>query len=166
MNQRTHTFLRYIFVVALGVFLHFAYKLSGNNPVVGLFALTTESIWEHLKLIFYPMLLLTLWDLYIRQKNNLNFLPPRSIGILAGMIFTIVVFYTVTGVIGDIIAWVNILIYFLSVIFAFWIEKRTYAKSRNLSVFWSVFILLFLLALFIIFTLSPPDIGLFRPMAE
>ena len=164
MNHPTRTFIRYLFVVLLGVFLHFAYDLSGNNPIVGLFALTTESVWEHLKLIFFPMLILTLWDLYTRQRNNLSFLPARVIGILSGMIFTIIVFYTVTGVIGATIAWVNILIYLLSVAFAFWIEKKLCNRCRNLSISWAIFILILFIILFIVFTIAPPDLGIFRPM--
>ena len=92
MNQRTRFFIRYLFVVLFGVFLHFAYELSGNNPIVGLFAPVNESVWEHLKLLFFPMLTLTIWDLFITNRNNLNFLPARTIGILSGLAF-IVVFY-------------------------------------------------------------------------
>lgn len=165
MNNRTRIIIRYLFVALLGVFLHFAYELSGNNPIVGLFALVIESVWEHLKLLFFPMLLLTIWDLFTSYRNNLNFLPARTIGILAGMAFIVVVYYTVTGVIGMNIAWINIVIYLLSVAYAFWIERKVCAKCRNLSITWAIIILVLFIILFIIFTIAPPALGIFLPIA-
>ncbi len=164
MNNRTRILLRYLFVVLLGVFLHFAYELSGENPIVGLFALVSESIWEHLKLIFFPMLVLTIWDLFTNCRNNLNFLPARTIGILSGMAFVVVVFYTITGVIGTVIAWVNILIFLLAVAFAFWVERKLCGKCVNLSVRLAIIVLVTFIILFIIFTIAPPALGIFIPI--
>ncbi len=164
MTNRTRIFLRYLFVVLLGIFLHFAYELSGENPIVGLFALVNESVWEHLKLLFFPMILLTIWDAVITQRNNLCFLPTRTIGILSGLIFIVVVFYTVTGIIGMNIAFVNILIFLLGVAFAFWVEKKQSCKCLRLSVTLAIGILILFVILFIIFTIAPPTLGLFIPI--
>lgn len=72
MNNRTRIIARYLFVVLLGIFLSFAFALSSSNLIVGLFAPINTSVWESLKLLFYPMLVLTIWDFYsdccIRQK--------------------------------------------------------------------------------------------------
>ena len=165
MQNRTRFIIRYLFVVLLGVFLHFAYELSGENPIVGLFALVSESVWEHLKLIFFPMLVLTLWDLTTTHKNNPCFLPSRTLGILAGFLFTIIVFYTITGILGFNVAWVNILIYLLAVVFAFWVEKKLCTKCPPISIATSVAILVVLVILFFIFTIAPPDLGIFTPFA-
>ena len=164
MNHRTRNFLRYLFVVLLGVFLHFAYELSGNNPIVGLFALVNESIWEHLKLIFFPMLVLTLWDMFTSQRNNLCFLPSRTLGTLAGMAFIVIVYYTVTGILGFKTAWLNILIYLLGVLFAFWIEKKLQHHCNTISVKVAIVIWIFFILLFIIFTIAPPALGIFTPI--
>lgn len=164
MTNRTRIFLRYLFVVLLGIFLHFAYALSGGNPIVGLFALVNESVWEHLKLLFFPMLALSIWDAFVTQRSNLCFLPTRTIGILAGLVFIVVVFYTVTGIIGMNIAFVNILIYLLGVAFAFWVEKKQNRKCIRLSITLSIGILVLFVILFIIFTISPPALGIFIPI--
>ena len=165
MNQKSRNFLRYLFVVALGVFLHFAYELSGTNPIVGLFALVNESIWEHLKLLFFPMLVLTAWDLFTRYRNNLNFLPARTTGILSGLAFIVVFYYTITGIIGSEITWISIAIYLLAVAYAFWLEKRLCAKRRYHSIIWAIVVLILFILLFIIFTIAPPPLGIFIPMA-
>ena len=59
------TFLsRFLFISVLGVLLHFTYEWSGDNPIVALFSAVNESTWEHLKLLFFPMLLLTIIELF------------------------------------------------------------------------------------------------------
>jgi len=166
MNHRTRVILRYLFVVLLGVFLHFAYELSGENPIVGLFALVNESVWEHLKLLFYPMLVLTLWDLFTTQKNNLCFLPARTMGILAGFAFIVVVFYTITGILGFNVAWLNILMYLLGVAFTFWVEKKRSTYCNNMGVKLAITVLILFVILFSIFTIAPPALGIFTPIAS
>ena len=44
-------------VLALGAAAHFFYEWSGNNFFVGMFSPVNESVWEHMKLAFFPMLL-------------------------------------------------------------------------------------------------------------
>ena len=163
MNNRTRVILRYLFVVLLGVFLHFAYELSGENPIVGLFALVNESIWEHLKLIFFPMLILTLWDMFTNQRNNLCFLPARTLGTLAGMAFIVIVYYTITGILGFQTAFLNILIYLLGVLFAFVVEKKLCHHCNTISVKIAIVLWVLFIILFIVFTIAPPALGIFTP---
>ena len=164
MNQRTRIILCYLFVVLFGVFLHFAYGLSGGNPIVGLFTLVNESVWEHLKLLFFPMLALTLWDLFINYRNNPSFLPARTVGILSGLVFIVVAFYTITGIIGIPIAWINILIFLLAVALAFCVERKLQCHKCLFSTTTAIIILIVLIVLFIVFTIAPPALGIFVPM--
>ena len=100
MSLKTNLF-RFIFISVLGVLLHFTYEWSGDNAVVGLFSAVNESTWEHLKLLFFPFLLLTILEVLLRG-NMLpeQFLPARVLGILAGMGGIVVGFYTLRGVLG------------------------------------------------------------------
>lgn len=43
-------------VLALGVFLHFLYDWL-PNPLTAVFAPVRESLWEHVKILFWPLLL-------------------------------------------------------------------------------------------------------------
>lgn len=163
MNQRTRNIIRYLFVALLGVFLHFAYELSGENPIVGLFAIINESVWEHLKLVFFPMLVLTLWDMFTNQRNNLCFLPARTLGTLAGMAFIVIVYYTITGILGFQVAWLNIAIYLLGVLVAFLVEKKLCHRCNTISVKVAIVLWILFIILFIIFTIAPPALGIFTP---
>lgn len=158
------TFLsRFLFISVLGVLLHFTYEWSGDNPIVALFSAVNESTWEHLKLLFFPMLLLTIIELLFTEKRQLpsNYLFARTIGILSGMAFIVIAFYTLTGVFAKLPDAVNIALYFLGVFLALCIENKiNRGNSQNHSAFAAI-ILLTLTIAFFVFTKYPPSIGLF-----
>lgn len=158
------TFLsRFLFISVLGVLLHFTYEWSGDNPIVALFSAVNESTWEHLKLLFFPMLLLTIIELLFTEKRQLpsNYLFARIIGILSGMAFIVIAFYTLTGVFAKLPDAVNIALYFLGVFLALCIENKiNRGNSQNHSAFAAI-VLLALTIAFFVFTKYPPSIGLF-----
>ncbi|WP_286082764.1 DUF6512 family protein, partial [Parablautia intestinalis] len=56
-SLKQYTAIGIIFVLLAGTLAHFVYDWSGNHAVIGLFTPVNESIWEHMKLLFFPMLL-------------------------------------------------------------------------------------------------------------
>ena len=158
-------FFRFFFISILGVLLHFTYEWSGDNPAVGLFSAVNESTWEHLKLIFFPMLLLTLIDFlwaHIQEKPlPENYLPARTIGILSGMAFIVVVFYTLNGVLGRNYEILNIALYFAGVIYALRTENRSEYKQMCINDYVAMTILAILTVAFFAFTNYPPELGVF-----
>ena len=147
--------IRFLFISILGVLLHFTYEWSDQNRIVGLFSAVNESTWEHLKLLFFPMLLLTLIELFFfHEKMPANYLWARTLGILSGMIFIVAVFYTLLGILGK-----N---YFAGVIFALFVENDVYRNGKAENLILSSAILLLLTAAFFTFTEYPPQLGIFR----
>ncbi len=59
------------FVVGiLGTLFHFVYGWSGQLWLVGLFVPVNESTWEHMKLLFIPMLIYIMFgNLYIKRQG-------------------------------------------------------------------------------------------------
>lgn len=53
---KKYTLIGIVFSMTAGVLLHFLYEWTGRNPVVGAFSPVNESVWEHLKLLFFPVL--------------------------------------------------------------------------------------------------------------
>lgn len=165
MKLKTNS-IRFFFISILGVLLHFTYEWSDNNRIVGLFSAVNESTWEHLKLLFFPMLLLTLLEIFFFQKNMpKNYLWARTLGIISGMLFIIIVFYTLLGVLGKNYDWINIVIYFLSVIFALMVEHETYSNHESEKRIFSFVLLLLLCAAFFTFTETPPQLGIFHEIS-
>ena len=50
-----------VFTSVLGTLSHFFYQWSGKNPLAALISPVNESTWEHMKLIFFPMLFFSLF---------------------------------------------------------------------------------------------------------
>ena len=152
-----------VFINILGSMLHFTFEWSGNQPIVGVFSAVNESVWEHLKLGFWPALLFTIFEYrYLNKKTN-NFFLAKTLGIYAIMIIIPVIFYSYT-----IFAEENLIIDVLSFIFAVIIGQLvsykllTFKKlSKNLKLISLVALVILALA-FVVFTFYPPQIQLFQ----
>ena len=100
MKIKTWQIITVIICVILGIVLHFTYEWSGDNIIVGVFSAVNESTWEHLKLAFYPMVLMAIIGYFIIGDKSKNYWTAQTVGIITAIIFTIVFFYTYTGIIG------------------------------------------------------------------
>ena len=81
--------------------LHFVYEWSGSAVIVGLFAPVNESVWEHIKLLFFPGLLFSVWDYFHASRRPASFLPARTAGLTAGMVRHSLLFYAYTALLGN-----------------------------------------------------------------
>ena len=166
MKDKKYYILSYILVSVLGVLLHFTYDWSGENKFVGLFSATNESMWEHLKLIFFPMLVLTIWDLAKRRGKEEGYLQARVLGILCGMATIVISFYTLWGVLGRLYDWLNISLYFIGVYVAFWKERKLIGTDTGISKINCIATLIFIAGLFFYLSFDAPDVGIFYDLAK
>ena len=151
-----------IFVMILGTLLHFTYEWSGNNQFIASFSAVNESTWEHLKLLFFPMLLTTIIGFFYLEKSCPNYWCARLFGILTAILFTIVFLYTYTGIIGTNFAFVDISIFFVAVILGELVSYKVLVSSIDCNSSVALVGIILLLACFIIFTYFTPEIGLFK----
>ena len=107
-----------LFTLILGTLLHFTYEWSGNNQIVGTFSAINESTWEHLKLLFFPMLIFAIFEGINIYKETNNYIEAKTIAIIFGMLFITVFFFTYTGIIGTNFAVLDIGSFFVGVIFS------------------------------------------------
>lgn len=151
-----------LFVSVLGTLLHFAYDWSGNHFWVGLFTPINESIWEHTKLIFFPTLV---YALYLNKKIKTEYPCVSSamiLGAISGVLSIITLFYTYSGILGFHVAFVDIAIFYISVIASFYIAYKAMLSCKIKK--WAILLQalnLLMICLFLIFTLYPPNIPLF-----
>ena len=153
-----------IFTWILGTILHFTYDWSNQNAIVGAFSAITESTWEHLKLLFFPMLITTIIGyFYLKPKEEYkNFLCSKTIGILSALAFVVVFFYTYTGIIGTNFAILDIGSFFVGVFLGEYMVYKLTNKISGCKNCLAAFILIVLFICFIVFTYNAPQIGLFR----
>lgn len=150
-------------IIVAGTLLHFAYEWSGNNAFVALFSAVNESVWEHLKLFFIPAFFFTLFMYYLIGERCPNYLWCQTKSILAGMLWILIAYYTISGITKREIMWVDIGIFYISAVLAGIIggSCRTRGKERETSKSkgrYAGLVLLIIWALFIGLTYYQPDV--------
>ena len=80
-------------IIILGFPLHYLYDWSGESAFVGLFAPVSESVWEHLKLGYCSVVLLSIAEYFQTGKTLNNYFPARMAGLLALELTILLVFY-------------------------------------------------------------------------
>jgi hypothetical protein len=86
-------------VVTIGSLLHFAWAWSGRSTALAVFAAMNESTWEHLKLAFWPALLLSPIQRWSYGKPP-GWLPGTAIRCLLPSVLIVVLFYGYTSALG------------------------------------------------------------------
>lgn len=158
-----------ILSIIIGTILHFTYEWSGENNFVASFSAVNESTWEHLKLVFFPMLILGIIEYLLIKKEANNYIEAKTIGIFTAICFIIVFFYTYTGILGTNFFIIDILTFISSIILGEYVAYKlmtTQKQSTTLSKILSIGIIIFLLLCFIIFTYNPPKVNLFKDPTE
>lgn len=154
-----------IVAIILGTLLHFTYEWSGGNSFVASFSATNESVWEHLKLVFFPMLILSIFEYFFVNNITNNYIEAKTIGIFVAISFVVVFFYTYTGILGTNFFVIDILTFIVSIIIGEYVAYKLLILDNQSSIatkILSAVIVVFLLLAFIIFTYNPPKANLFR----
>lgn len=150
----------FIFTGAAGVLLHFLFDWTGESLLVAPFSAVNESVWEHMKLLFFPMFLFAFVEnIYFKE----NFWCTKLIGILAGTVLVPILYYTINGVFGPTPDRVNIAIFFVSAAAAYLLETKLFKTGIKCNRPAAALTVLCLIALlFAVLTFTPPHIPLFR----
>ena len=153
----------FIFTSIAGTLLHFLFRWSGEKSFIALFSAVNESIWEHLKLLFYPMLASAIAGYFLWGKGITAYWCIKLRGILLGLAVIPMAYYTYTGVLGVNLDWLNIGIFFAAAGSAYWWEAKQFRKGgvSNCRAKLAVPVLVLIAAVFVAFTFLPPRIPLF-----
>jgi hypothetical protein len=154
----------FIFTGILGTFLHFLFDLTGGSLTAALVSAVNESIWEHMKLLFYPMVLFAAIAYFYWGKNVDSFWCVKLLGILYGLVLIPVLYYSYTGIFGVSADWFNITIFFLAAGAVYWLETKLFQRGFSCALPKGAAVLLILLigVAFTALTFLPPEIPLFR----
>ena len=156
------------FTAVLGTLLHFLYDWTGS-PLVAPFSAVNESTWEHMKILFFPMLLFAVVQSVFFKTEYENFWLFKAVGILVGTFLIPVLFYTYNGAIGDSPDWLNITFFFIAAGAAYLLEYLLFKTEWRfvLPPVLAKAALALLALLFVAFTYFPPQIPLFQdPIAK
>ena len=154
-----------IICLFLGTLLHFTYQWSGKNVLVASFSAVNESVWEHLKLTFYPMLLMAIIEYFLVKNIANNYIEAKTIGIFIAISFIVISFFTYTGIVGTNFLIIDILIFIISVILGEGISYKLMKRKDESTIqskILAIAIIIFLLICFIVCTYYTPEVNLFR----
>ncbi len=157
-------FLGFVFTSVFGTLLHFVFDWTNQNIIVGLFSAVNESIWEHMKLLYFPMLIFALFESRYFENEYKNFWCAKAKGFFIGLTVIPMLYYTYTGALGVKTDWFNILIFFIAAAISFFTETKSMKNNREciLSPTASKIFIFTLGLLFILFTFCTPKIPLFK----
>ena len=150
-----------IVTTIIGVISHFVYDWSGENFFVGLFFPVNESTWEHMKLLFFPMFTYALLAGKRQEEDYPCIYNAMFCGILAGLVLIPTIFYTYSGILGFNVDWLNITLYVISVVTAYYVVYRIAKRCRKKESKILRYVMYALLLAFMIFTVYPLKLGIF-----
>ena len=153
-------FLAFMLTALAGTALHFGYDLC-PSPLVGLICPVSESVWEHLKLLYWPFLAA---GFVLNRKEDAA--QAAWSGTLAGLLFMpaflLGVYYTLESGFSFTAGRLNIALYVLSLFLGFFLSAKL-SKTGALS--WLCGVLVILAGLYgaalILFTMAPPALPIF-----
>ena len=143
-----------------GAALHFAYDWC-PVPLVSLFAPVNESVWEHLKLFFWPVLAAA----FVLTRGAADGQRAWSGWLLAELVMPLLcmgVYYMLSWGFGVESLWVDIGLYVLVMGAGFWLAYRQTVTGAGA---WCAGVLVIAVGLYgaalILFTLAPPELPVF-----
>jgi len=153
-----------VFIIIFGSILHFTFEWANHQAVVGVFSAVNESVWEHLKLGFWPAIVFALVEFKYLKKSTNNFLFAKTIGIYLIPTVITVLFYSYTALVGESILAIDISSFIIAVIVGQLVSYRLLTGKTlpcNLDRF-SLIALLLLGFAFVLFTFYPPQLVMFQ----
>ena len=151
-----------VFTLAVlgGAALHFLYDVW-PNPLTAVLAPVNESVWEHLKLLYWPFLMAG-FVLCFRAAD-----APRAWSgfLLAQLVMPAAMlgtYYTLRACFGVHALWLDVTLYYLVLALGFWLAYRLH-RSGRLAFLAGVLVSLVGLygAALVLFTMAPPELPIF-----
>lgn len=94
MSLKKIKIINVVFLFLLSFLWHFVYDWFPNN-IFALFFPVNESIWEHMKIIYYCLLMGSILEFVLCKKNNIkinNFYIEAMVKSILGVIFYLIIF--------------------------------------------------------------------------
>jgi hypothetical protein len=147
-----------------GSALHFAFGWLGEWPPAALFAAVNESVWEHLKIAFWPALFWAAAQLQFGRPREEGYWGARGFGLLAISMVIILVFYGYTAILGQNLLVLDIATFAIAILIGQSVSILALSAVRRRPVLRIVGLtaLIAQIGAFSAFTFAPPHLMLFK----
>ena len=153
-----------VFIILVGSLFHFVFELSGNFPPIGAIAAVNESVWEHLKLGFWPLVFFLIIEYKFIKDKAKNIGLAKLLASIIIILTIIIIFYSYTAILGEDNLIIDILSFVIAIILGQLVSYKLLSSPKlpnwvN-SISWILFIIIGVL--FVAFTYFPPKLPLFK----
>lgn len=166
MNKKLlkYELIGFVFTCIAGTLLHFVFEWSNENTFAALFAPVNESVWEHMKLIFFPYFVYAIYERTALNKDKFNVFFAKYVGIVISIAVTIGIYYISRAIADKDISWVNIASFFVGVSVAYLVSYCLINSSIGNGFPNGICLALFIITaiVFFLFTFYPPIVNFFE----
>ena len=151
-----------LFIFLFGASLHFIFALSGDLRPVAIIAAVNESVWEHLKIGFWPAFIWAIIELFAFGTKAKNFLFAKGAAFTLGALLITGIYY-ITKAAGFESLPIDIVNFFVSIVIAQIVSYRLILVQRGYKVLNVIGVLLIAACIVLFSTLSyyPPHNPIF-----
>lgn len=164
MNNKKWHIVGFCFILIFGILFHYIYEWSEYNKLAGYFGAVNESVWEHLKLIFWPCFIFSVIEFFAYGKRENDFFLVKLVSVCSAMSFVVIFFYTYSGILGFNIGFIDIFSFvpaiFIGQIISYKLMSMNGGMDRADN-FRAFVMMLFIALCFIMWTYNPPQLGIF-----
>ena len=160
------TLLGAVIAFILSSVFHEMYGIFGENYGVGLIFPVNESKWEHWKIVFWPMLLVGIFNYILLRSEGHNILFATAIAILVAEIVTFGLIELYEVITASHAMWIHIVSLLIGIVVgqlsSYWVMTATKLTQRVPLLVIGVAIILINIVILIAFTIKPPKTEYFK----
>lgn len=151
-------------ILFTGSFLHSLFPLTGKPLWMAWLTPVNESVWEHLKMGFYGVLLYAIPEYFFLKGKVHNYLTARIAGTLIINLTVLATYYTYTSFTKSNYLWADIASFVLGCALCQWFSCRMFRMKRLKALYniAGIILLVTTMAVFAYFTWEPPHLPIFR----
>ncbi|MBP5536718.1 MAG: hypothetical protein J6X64_00085 [Bacteroidales bacterium] len=159
--SRKETIIATVILILFGTGMHFVHHAPFFNHFWGYIFPVTESVMAHMKMVFYPMLLLGIY--LVITRRDIRQIGAPLLGGLAVMPMIVAAFFAYWVFVRHELLFLDIIIYIAAMVGAVLLAKR-WSNNRFVQDNWPLWIVLTILIIFVIgyLTYHAPDWLIFR----
>ena len=153
-----------IIIFFSGSLFHFLYELTGEWKPIAVIGAVNESVWEHLKLAFWPAVFFMFLEYKLFKKKVNNFLVAKAVSLFTMPVVIIAGFYGYTALLGTHALAMDLVIFLGAILLGQFLGFKIF-MAKEISRKWTLIAMIAIIAMIAMFSLLtyfPPRVFLFQ----
>jgi hypothetical protein len=164
-NIRSWELAGFVFVSITGTLLHFVFEWSGSSQLAAAVSPVNESVWEHLKMTYFPLIVFSAVEYIFIRSSTENFFRAKAASVYIMPAAVMLIHYSFKAVFGKSLLPADIASFYIAAGAGYYVSYRILLSSGKSASSFFHFIypaaILIPALVFIIFTFYPPRLPVF-----